>query len=268
MEAWCGAEFGALAVDAVRRELGLPRHEAGAVQRALDKTTMLAALASAGLELPRGGVAHTPAELARLLGDASTPFAVKPAHGSGSRGVERVEPDSRLDVDALWERSTRTVGGRGPLVVEPWIAGRSIDANGLFFEGRYVRAGTLEKFPGPAPYALPLAGLDPAPIGRSVADEVHRALEAGGRALGLVHGPVKGDFLVDDSRVVTLEIAPRLHGDVTTSNTLPYGSGLDPIGAWFRAAVEGRLEESWLETGKRGVATWRVIALPVGEVWR
>ena len=66
-------------------------------------------------------------------------------------------------------------------------------------------------------------------------------VERAARTLGINDGPVKGDIVYTSTGPVLLEIAPRFHGDVSTSFVTPFTTGFNPIKTWF-AYLAGNVE--------------------------
>lgn len=260
----CAAEFGARVVQRVSQELGLSNNGAVAIERALDKRAMKRAFVDRGLATPTSRIVRTRADLARALVELGPEVIVKPTRGSGSRGVQRVDASS--DLASVLRASLRSVGGEGELVAEAFVAGRSIDANALFLDGRFFRCGLLEKFSGPEPEFLPIGGYDPARLSGAEIESVYALLERACRAVGIVEGPVKGDFVLGASGLSVLEVAARFHGDVTTANTLPRGSRINPLRFWFKHLAGGSLDLREIEPKEQGHGTWRVIAVPPGRI--
>lgn len=259
-----GAEFAARTVQRLRAHLGLEANDAAAIECVLDKREMKRAFHAAGIPTPASRALARPAELAALLARGDGAWVIKPAGGSGSRGVHLVE--ERSDPAAAFAASCVAVPGETALVAEPFLAGRNIDANGLFLGGEFHPSGVLEKFTTPAPDFLPLGGGDPPPLPAGEREEVYALLERACRAVGLVAGPVKGDFLRTADGYVVLEVAPRFHGDVTTCNTLPFGSRIDPLRFWFRYLSTGEKDASLLAPHAKRCALWRVLPLPPGRI--
>jgi hypothetical protein len=141
-------------------------------------------------------------------------------------------------------------------IVEPFIEGRHIDLNGFFWHGRYYWNGIMEK---ETRGTLPSWGWAPVDLDAGTITRAYGCLEKGARALGLTEGPVKGDLiLMEDGTLVTLEIEPRLHGDVSTCGVMPW-VGMDP----WRKLLTRELDH---HRGPYGFAAWWV--LPHGwERW-
>ena len=261
----CGAEFGLRSAHAVREELGLPGDPWHALERALDKRAMKTAFQAADVPTPEVRSASSADELRALIGRGGERWVIKPSTGSGSRGVRVLGPGD--DPRRAWAAAVAAVPGERHLLVEPWLDGRSIDANGVFVDGAFFPAGVLEKIVTPPPECLPIGGYDPADVTPEERSEVYALLERAARSLGITHGPVKGDFLLTKKRgFVVLEVAPRFHGDVTTVSVLPFGSGIDPLRFWFEALATGEPDEAALRGGAGGWATWRALCLPPGRI--
>jgi biotin carboxylase len=260
---YCGGEHGLASARRVAEELDLPHPSAQAIERSLDKLRAKEAFRAAGVATPAGCEVRAAGDLAALLAKGPASWVVKPAGGSGSRGVRVVVRGDNLDQALAASRA----GAPGALVAEPFLAGRSIDANGCFLDGSYVPCGTLEKFETPLPERLPIGGEDPARLTPAEERAVHALVEAGARALGVDQGPVKGDLILTAEGPWLLEVAPRFHGDVTSANTLPFGSGLSPYELWFRWLARGVRDARSTERAL-GHGAWRVLALPPGRVLR
>ena len=266
----CGAEFGARAVHAVRKQFGLAHNDPQSVNCVLDKEEMKLAFLQEGVPTPQGAVAETAEELLSLM-HAAERIIVKPLGGSGSRGVCVVERGD--NVRAVLARALASVPDERAVLVEPFLEGRSIDVNGLLVGGVLHPAGILEKFATPLPARLPLGGYDPVDLTPGQVAAAYNLLADAVDAVGLTTGPVKGDFILGPDGFQVLEVGARFHGDVTTAGTLPFGTGIDPVraylqwclGADFRAALQPK---GPAQDQLRGYATWRVLALPPGVLER
>ncbi len=260
----CGAEFAARTVQRLREALGLEANDAATIERVLDKRAMKRAFLEADVPTPALFEVRNPDELRALARAEGAPLVIKPAGGSGSRGVRLV--DASTDLEEAFGKSLASVEGETRILAEPFHAGRSIDANGLFLDGELHACGVLEKWSTPFPDFLPVGGCDPAELPREEREAVIALLERACRAVGLRAGPVKGDFLRTETGYVVLEVAPRFHGDVTTCNTLPFGSRINPLRFWFRRLATGETDLAELAPEREAYATWRVLCLPPGRV--
>ena len=166
----------------------------------------------------------------------------KPTDGSGSVGVEIFE---------------------GHILVQEFLKGRNIDANGIFLEGDYYPCGVGERYIEPGRHAVTVGGRDPAKLGREQALKVHELLERASRAIGVTEGPVKGDFLFTTSvGLVILEITPRFHGEIWTTWACVYGSGINAWKFYFKWMASGKIDESLIKPQKSTEAIWRLAQEP------
>ena len=261
---YCANDFGLLTVSVVSTALGLPTNSLDATVRALDKRLMKERWLTSGVLTPQSIFVTSDGETKTALGKVGLPAIIKPVDNSGSEGVEAIlKPEDQV---GAYLRAASFSSNRQGALIEQLVQGRAIDANGLFIDGKFYGCGVLEKHFTPFPHRLPICGYDPAPLEREKWDEVYSTLERACRALGIIHGPVKGDFVMTKEGIEVLEVTPRFHGDVTTSNTLPYASGINPVKAYFKFLSSGHLELELLKPQNKPLACWRVICLPPGKI--
>lgn len=266
---YCGNEIGTTTANRLQNFLGLPSNSVEAMAKSSDKVKMKNTWSKYEIDSPRFRVLRTMRELREFLEESSFEQALilKPTLGSGSRGVQIVSSKTEICHKKIWQLSMEPVNYEGHLLVEEYILGRQLDANGIFFNNKYFKAGTLEKFISNPPNCLPICGQDPADINQEIEKDIHNILEKSSRCLGLAEGPVKGDFILSPkNKLYVLEVAPRLHGDVTTCNTLPYGSKCNPLKFLFKAWKTKVPDESLLTNKNKGIAAWRVLCIPPGSL--
>jgi len=163
------------------------------------------------------------------------PFVVKPKDGSGSVGVRCYKSH----------------------IAERYIEGRSIDANGVFIDGRFYGAGIFEKSPNE--HFLPVRGHELIDEEYPDSEVVYAWLSLACRACGYTDGPVKGDFLVTQDSLTVLEVSPRFHGDVMTTHSAPNGSRINAPRFWFCWLAIGEIESALLMSCPGHVGAWQVI---------
>lgn len=262
---YCGSEFGIWTIYHLSKTLGLETNSQQATENVLDKVKMKKIWKEAKIPAIDGIVVQNLSELKEIIQQNPIPYVIKPALGSGSRGVQIVKPDS--NIKTVFDASIQAMDNLSPVIAEPYVEGRSIDANGIFMEGEFYSGGILEKFITPIPDCLPIGGYDPADIPDKEIAHVYDLLKESCRSLGLTFGPVKGDFIrKKDGNYIVLEVASRFHGDVTLSNTLPFGSKINPVKFYFQYLLTGEIDKSFLEPPTSNYATWRVLCLPPGNV--
>ena len=262
---YCGSEFGIWTIYHLSKTLNLETNSQQAIENVLDKDKMKRIWIEDKIPTPKGAIVKNINELKNIILQNKMPYIIKPTLGSGSRGVQIVNPNS--NIDSVFNNSVQSINNMSPVIVEPYVEGRSIDANGIFLDGKFYPGGILEKFITPSPDCLPIGGYDPADIPDKEVAHVYNLLKESCRSLGLTFGPVKGDFIrKKDGNYIVLEVAPRFHGDVTLSNTLPFGSKINPVKFYFQYLLTGEINKSFLEPTTSNYATWRVLCLPPGNV--
>jgi biotin carboxylase len=261
---YCGAEFGLRTVYHLSEALGLETNSRQSIEAVLNKSEMKEIWKKDGISSPASYEVTDFDELRGIVDQGNERFILKPARGSGCAGVQLVE--SLSDLSSAFALSKETTPGNERLLLESFIEGRSIDANGIFLDDKFYGCGVLERFSIPFPHFLHFGGYDAADIPEKEVLQVYSLLEDSCRSLGLTFGPVKGDLIRTTSGYKILEVAPRFHGDVTTCGTLPYGSNINPVKFYFHYLKSGAVDVSLIEPGRIRYAAWRVICLPPGEV--
>ena len=262
--AFCGNEVGVLSVYSINKALSIENNSKKALGIVLDKKLMKSRWENDGINAPQTLLIRDEKELKSFLNENEGRYILKPSLGSGSRGVHLVKQGT--DLESIFEEVLKPVGGMGTVIIEPYIEGRSIDTNGLFMNGKFFPTGVLEKYITDPPDCLPLGGFDPVELTLNEETELFNLFEEACRSIGLNAGPVKGDFIKTKEGFVVLEVAPRLHGDVTTCNTLPHGSGINPVKAYFQFLKSGEIDDSYLSQTKQRYGIWRVLCLPPGKI--
>lgn len=192
--------------------LGLTHHPPSAAAATRDKLEMRRMLGQAEVPQP----AFAPVEAGTVPPAAlAFPIVVKPRTATASIGVLRV--DTREDWDEATGRVAAIAAGMGetgPLLAENYIGGEEMAVEAMVVDGRVSILAVFDKPdtpPGPTfPETLLVTPSQQAP---AVREEVERVVTAGVTALGLRHGPVHAEVIVDgDERVHLLEIAARSIG--------------------------------------------------------
>jgi len=256
---YCGNEIGIWSVYHVSNSLGIKHNSYDSIKTVLDKTLMKRAWGTK-IATPQSTVIKSVFELIAYIIQFGGKVIIKPSKGSGSRGVQIVTSNSDLK-KAM--KICKEVGG--DVLVEPYLEGRSIDANGILIDGKLYGAGVLEKYISNPPTCLPLGGHIPVDLPEGEEQEVYDLLERGCKLLGLTFGPVKADLIRTDGGYQLLEVATRFHGDVTTSNILQHIK-IHPFEFLYNYLIHDKVYEEFLEPSGNNVAIWRTICLPPGRI--
>ena len=217
--------------------LGLPGADPEAVERCRDKRRQRAALAGGGVPVPAFAAAATPDEAVEGATAIGLPVVVKPADGTGSRGVRRCDTtgEVRRHAAALLGQD-RDERGRPTLpavLVEEYVAGPELSVE--TFGSEVV--GITAKYLGPAPWFVEI-GHDYPAVEVAGADDVGAVARAAIDALGLGFGPAHTEIRLGARGPAVIEVNPRLAGG-RIPTLVRLASGLDLVGATVDA-VTGR----------------------------
>jgi D-alanine-D-alanine ligase-like ATP-grasp enzyme len=200
------------------RGLGLAFHPPASAVACRNKNRMREIFRDAGLLVPRFRTLplHPTPEPA-LLG-ISFPCVLKPLSLSASQGVLRVDnPEEFLAGAARLKRlldSAEIRATREPLLghmlVEDYLPGKEVAVEGLLTEGELRTLAVFDK-PDPleGPFFEETIYVTPSRLPPAQLEEIETCLLAAVRAIGLSHGPVHGEFRLNENGVWPIEIAPR-----------------------------------------------------------
>lgn len=219
------------------RQLRLPGPDPAAVERCRDKRRQRAALAGAGVPVPAWAAAGTPQEAVAAASAIGFPVVVKPADGTGSRGVrlcgdapEVAGHSAALLAAGRDERDQPTLRA---VLVEEYVPGPEFSVETF---GTEV-VGVTAKHLGPLPsfvetgHDFPTPFLDP-----DVAGGLGAAGRRGLAALGLGFGPAHTEIRLGAGGPVVIEVNPRLAGG-RIPTLVRLATGVDLIGATVDAVT-------------------------------
>ncbi len=202
----------------VARALAIPFHHPLSVLACRNKLRMREILRDAGLPVPKFHSLpfHPPAEPA-LLG-ISYPCVLKPLSLSASQGVVRANNREEFLTAAtrlkhLLESPEIRVT-REPnldrMLVEDYLPGREVAAEGLLTVGQLRILAIFDK-PDPleGPFFEETIYITPSRLPLELQHSIEASFRSAAAALGLSHGPVHGEFRINEHGVWPIEIAPR-----------------------------------------------------------
>ncbi|MBW5420712.1 ATP-grasp domain-containing protein [Streptomyces sp. BG9H] len=200
-------ERGLLPAASAARALGVPGNSLHTVRLLQDKRRMRELLDTQGLSPVRSRPLASPRELVDFCREIGGPVILKPAGGSSSKAVERVEGPG--DAEAAWRRFT-AAGGADPLA-EEFLGGPEISVEGFSHQGRHTVVAVTDKQVLPSfvevghtmPSALPPATLE----------EAVKLTVAFLDAVGLHEGPSHTEVKVTRLGPRIIESHNRIGGD-------------------------------------------------------
>jgi D-alanine-D-alanine ligase-like ATP-grasp enzyme len=202
----------------VARGLGLTHNHPASVEACSSKLRMREVLRDAGLPVPWfRTLPLEPLPEPSLLG-IRYPCVLKPVSLSASQGVVRANNrdefiSAATRIKRLLEspeiRATRGLH-LDHMLVEGYLEGREVALEGLLTEGTLRVLAIFDK-PEPleGPYFEETIYVTPSRLSTKEQDAIEQSFQNAVRALGLTHGPVHGEFRLNDQGVWAIEVAAR-----------------------------------------------------------
>jgi ATP-grasp domain/L-amino acid ligase C-terminal domain 2 len=202
----------------VARGLGLAHNHPASVEACRSKVRMREVLRDAGLPVPwfRALPLDPPPEPS-LLG-IQYPCVLKPVSLSASQGVVRANNREEFVAGAARVKrlleSPEIRATREPhldqLLLERYLEGREVAVEGLLTKGTLRVLAIFDK-PDPleGPYFEETIYVTPSRLTTKEQGAIEQSFQSAARALGLTHGPVHGEFRLNDQGVWPIEVAAR-----------------------------------------------------------
>ena len=189
------------------------------------------------------------------------PVMVKPCDGSGSRGASRV--DKAEDLSQACEFAMNSSIARRA-EIESFIGGQEYGAESLVVDGEVHVLAIMKKWMTKPPYYAELGHAIPCGLPEDVEQKAIECVRNAIVALGINFGSVNMDMLITrDSKVYIVDIGARMGGNLIGSHIIPYGTGIDYMGAMIQNAVGDPVD---FRSGKREAVATKLLAFDEGVV--
>lgn len=207
-----------LAAAYVARGLGIPHNHPASVEACRSKLRLREVFRDAGLPTPWFRSVPLRAIPEPALMGISYPCVLKPISLSASQGVVRV--NNREEFLAGARRLKRLLESaeiqatREPnldrMIVEEYLPGREVAVEGSLKDGDLRVLAIFDK-PDPleGPYFEETIYVTPSRLAQREQDLIKKSFADATRALGLTHGPVHGEFRLNERGVWPIEVAAR-----------------------------------------------------------
>jgi biotin carboxylase len=222
------------------KHLGIAGPSPEAVRRATDKTAMRQAFAALGVPSPLSFSAHTVGETVnhiKKLAETTGHVILKPAVGSGGRGVTQlpVSSDATVIADAFERALSQSRSAE--VLVEEYVSGPEFSVEAVTWNGHtHVVAVTDKETSGP-PYFVEIGHSQPSQASSEVVSAVAEAAVAAVAALGIdwcgTHTEVR--YSLSGPRVI--ETAARFGGGSISSHLTPLSTGVSLVQAAIDLAL-------------------------------
>ena len=173
-------------------------------------------------------------EAEKVLGEITCPRMVKPVDGSGSRGASRVDRAEDF-VKACEFAMSGSITHRA--VAEPFVDGREYGVESFVNQGEIHVLGVMQKDMTQPPYYAELGHAIPSGLSYALEEKVKNCVHTAIKALGVNHGSVNMDLLINGDEVHIVDIGARMGGNLIGSHIIPRGTGINYMANMIRAAV-------------------------------
>lgn len=197
----------------------------------------------------------------KILSEISFPRMVKPVDGSGSRGASRVDRPEDFMAACKFAMSG-SITHRA--VAEPFVVGKEYGVESFVDRGEIHVLGVMQKDMTLPPYYAELGHAIPSELPIDLEEKLKNCVRTALKALGVNHGSVNMDVLINGDEVHIVDIGARMGGNLIGSHVIPLGTGIAYMRNMIRASVGDDTDFS-PEFTPRPVAT-KLLALTPGVV--
>lgn len=256
-------DYSVLSMSRIATELGLPGINYDSARLIKNKALVRKALFDAKAD--DTGYSHIidSIECAQQIKDKIVyPVMVKPCDGSGSRGAARVDSADEF-VKACEVAIGCSISRKA--VAEPFVHGREYGVESFVNNGKIHILAVMQKDMTLPPYYAELGHAIPSGLGEELEQKVKKSVHQALVAMGVNHGSVNMDLLINDrGDVHIIDVGARMGGNLIGSHIIPLGTGVDYMGNMIKAAVGDPVDFNPTTDGVQ-VAT-RLLALTPGLV--
>lgn len=229
-------------VAAVAKELGLIGISEDTALKATNKAYMREALRKAGVPIPVFYKVSNRDEYNVAVSKFKSPFIVKPADNSGSRGIVKIEDltDEKLIFDAY--DYSRKASRNGDLVVEEYMKGPEVSVETLMVDGECHIIRITDKMTTGAPHFVEMGHSQPSCLDLEIQNKIKQVAAAANKAIGIESGPSHTEIIVTEDGPKIVEIGARLGGDCITTHLVPLSTGINMVESCIKIALGEKID--------------------------
>ena len=253
----CGSDFGLLTSTVIHNILNLPSNPIQSICIGLDKSLMKRCWKESNIIFPKSTSVKNISDVYEAAELLRIPIVIKPSDSSGSRGVSII--GRKANLEKAFNEAVKYAES-GEIIAEEYIDGTHHDVNGLFWNGEFFPCGVGDRFFTPTPFPVPHHGYFPSCLPVSKKNELYNSLKVGSISMGIINGPVKGDFVIDSNgRVYVYEISPRFHGDIFTIRTMGFLYKRNPVYQFFKLIYAPSKKSFYPIDNTQLIGNWKTI---------
>ena len=229
-------DFSVLSTAYVAQEMGLPGLNYEVAQLIKNKYRVRKCLYEACVDdTEQAYEVNADTDIDSLAKTLTYPVMVKPCDGSGSRGASRVDTPADLN-------SACTYAMNGSIThraeIETFIVGQEYGAESLVVDGHINVLGIMKKWMTKPPYYAELGHAIPSGLPQEIEKKARECVKNAISALGINFGSVNMDMLITmDGKIYIIDIGARMGGNMIGPCVVPYGTGVDYVGAMIQNAI-------------------------------
>lgn len=229
-------DYGVLSAAYVAQEMGLPGLKYEVAQLIKNKYRVRKCLYEHHVDdTEQAYEVNADTDIADLANKLTYPVMVKPCDGSGSRGTSRV--DKPKDLQRACEYAMNgSITHRAE--IETFIFGKEYGAESIVVNGEVHVLGIMRKWMTEPPYYAELGHSLPSDLPADIEQKAKDCVRNAIKALGVNFGSINMDMLITpDGKVYIVDIGARMGGNMIGPCVIPYGTGIDYMGAMIQNVV-------------------------------
>lgn len=147
---------------------------------------------------------------------------IKPENLSGSKGVFLLS--DKIDFKSKYYLSKKIYK---KIICEEFVEGNGIDVQGYVCDKKLFKLGVGDRYFSSGMYKIPICGNYPSTLDKKTQNKAYDVLKKIISKTNFNNSFIKGDMILSGHRqaqkkIHLLEVSPRLHGDVFSSNSMFY----------------------------------------------
>lgn len=229
-------DYGVLSAAYVAQEMGLPGLKYEVAQLIKNKYRVRKCLYEYHVDdTEQAYEVNADTDIADLANKLTYPVMVKPCDGSGSRGASRVDKPEDLQ-QACEYAMNGSITHRAE--IETFIFGKEYGADSIVVNGEVHVLGIMQKWMTNPPYYAELGHALPSDLPADIEQKAKDCVRNAIKALGVNFGSINMDMLITpDGKVYIVDIGARMGGNMIGPCVIPYGTGIDYMGAMIQNVV-------------------------------
>lgn len=229
-------DYGVLSAAYVAREMGLPGLKYEVAQLIKNKYRVRKCLYEHHVDdTEQVYEVNDDTDIAKLANKLTYPIMVKPCDGSGSRGASRVDKPEDLQ-QACEYAMNASITHRAE--IETFIFGKEYGADSIVVNGEIHVLGIMRKWMTNPPYYAELGHALPSDLPADIEQKAKDCVRNAINALGFNFGSINMDMLITPKgKVYIVDIGARMGGNMIGPCVIPYGTGIDYMGAMIQNVV-------------------------------